>query len=198
MTLLLATNNEHKKREFLQICDEFHIENIKLLMINDVLSQKIEIEETGKTFKENSFLKASGLYKLTKIPTIADDSGLEIDELGGLPSVDSAVFAGEPRSDKNNRRKVISLLEKSSLAHFTARFITIICYYNGKETYYFEGKCEGRIILEERGENGFGYDSIFIPDGHENTFAEMSGGEKNRISHRANAIREFAKSEIIL
>ncbi|HPI19391.1 MAG TPA: RdgB/HAM1 family non-canonical purine NTP pyrophosphatase [Candidatus Kapabacteria bacterium] len=197
MTLLLATNNEHKKREFLQIFDEYNIENIKLLMINDVLNNKIEIEETGKTFKENAFLKANALYQITKIPTIADDSGLEIDELGRLPGVDSAVFAGEPRSDKNNRKKVISLLEKSNLENFTARFRTIICYYNGKETFYFEGTCEGKIILEERGGNGFGYDSIFIPDGHENTFAEMSGEEKNKISHRANAIREFAKSETI-
>ncbi len=197
MTLLLATNNEHKKREFLQIFDEFHIENIKLLMINDVLTEKIEIEETGKTFQDNAFLKANGLYQLTKIPTIADDSGLEIDELGGLPGVDSAVFAGEPRSDKNNRRKVISLLQNLDKNHFPARFKTIICYYDGKKPSYFEGKCEGRIILEERGENGFGYDSLFIPDGYKTTFAEMSEAEKNRISHRANAIRELAKSDII-
>jgi len=197
MKILLATNNEHKKREFLQIFNEYNIENIELLMINDVLSEKIEIEESGKTFQENAYLKASGLFQITKIPTIADDSGLEIDDLCGMPGIDSAVFAGEPRSDKNNRKKVISLLEQTNQNHYPARFITIICYFDGKQSSYFEGKCEGRIVLEEKGTNGFGYDSIFIPDGYDRTFAEMSEAEKNSISHRANAIREFAKSEII-
>ncbi|NLO18407.1 MAG: RdgB/HAM1 family non-canonical purine NTP pyrophosphatase [Ignavibacteria bacterium] len=194
LSLLLATNNEHKKREFLQIFKEFHIENIELLMINELLPNKIEIEESGKTFKENAFLKASGLFAITKIPTIADDSGLEIDELCGLPGVDSAIFAGEPRSDARNREKVISLLKQSDKKNFDARFKTIICSFSGENTEYFEGKCEGRIILEERGSKGFGYDSIFIPNGFEKTFAEMPAAEKNGISHRANAIREFVKS----
>lgn len=194
LSLLLATNNEHKKREFLQIFKEFHIENIELLMINELLPNKIEIEESGKTFKENAFLKASGLFAITKIPTIADDSGLEIDELCGLPGVDSAIFAGEPRSDARNREKVISLLKQSDKKNFDARFKTIICSFSGEKTEYFEGKCEGRIILEERGSKGFGYDSIFIPNGFETTFAEMPAAEKNEVSHRANAIREFVKS----
>jgi len=198
LKLLLATNNGHKKREFIQIFNEFNIENIELLMINDVLTEKIEIEETGTTFSENAFLKAKALYQIIKIPTIADDSGLEIDDLDDLPGVDSAVFAGEPRSDKNNRKKVISLLKKIDKENFPARFKTIICYFDGKKPSYFEGKCEGKIILEERGNNGFGYDSIFIPDSYKKTFAEMSEAKKNSISHRANAIREFAKSEIII
>ena len=166
-------------------------------MIDDVVNEKIEIEETGTTLSENAFLKAKGLYQITKIPTIADDSGLEIDDMNALPGVNSAVFAGVPRSDKNNRRKVISLLQKFNKEDFPARFKTIICYFDGKKPSYFEGKCEGKIILEEKGNNGFGYDSIFIPLGFDRTFAEMTDAEKNSISHRANAIRKFVRSEIV-
>lgn len=197
MRLLLATNNWHKKREFIKIFNEFNIKNIELLMIDDVVNEKIEIEETGTTLSENAFLKAKGLYQITKIPTIADDSGLEIDDMNALPGVNSAVFAGVPRSDKNNRRKVISLLQKFNKEDFPARFKTIICYFDGKKPSYFEGKCEGKIILEEKGNNGFGYDSIFIPLGFDRTFAEMTDAEKNSISHRANAIRKFVRSEIV-
>ncbi len=163
----------------------------------DVLSKKeagirIDIEETGKTFKENATLKAETIYKLIKQPVIADDSGLCVDALNGEPGIYSARYAGENKTDAE---KCLFLLNKmknvTNLSKRTCHFTACICYIDrdGKE-HYFEKYLYGRIAFEPRGQNGHGYDPIFLlPNGKH--AAELSIEEKNSISHRGQAIREF-------
>jgi XTP/dITP diphosphohydrolase len=197
MKLLIASNNKHKLEEIKNIFDlEFDID-VSLVTPNDVLNEDFDIEENGKTLEENAFLKAHAFYTKTGIPTIADDTGLEIDALGGEPGIYSARFAGEHGNDAMNRKKALDLLLNTSQENRTARFRTVICYFNGSKTEYINGICDGIIIDQERGTSGFGYDPIFIPYGFKLTFAEMSQQDKNKISHRGKAIRclaEFLKT----
>ncbi len=198
MKLLIGTNNKHKLREIRQIFDEVMPGRYELLSIGDVLDAEVIIDETGATLEENAYLKARALHGLTALPCIADDTGLEIDALGGQPGVRSARFAGEDCNDAANRRKALELLKDCPGEKRTARFRTVICFIDGDRTEYIEGKCEGRIIHEERGTAGFGYDPVFMPDGFDRTFAEMGEEEKNAVSHRGNAIRnlvEFLRGE---
>lgn len=193
MKLLVATNNKHKLSEIQQILDLLQYNCIELLCAAD-FGKKIVPIETGTTYYENAEIKAREFFREFKISTIADDSGLEIDFLDGNPGVFSSCFAGEEGNHKKNREKVIKLLQEENLLEAKARFRCIICYIDNKEMFFVEGTVEGKIIPEERGENGFGYDSMFIPDGFNKTFAEMTDNEKNRISHRANAIRNLVES----
>ena len=149
------------------------------------------------TLEENALVKAESIKKHTKNPVIADDSGLFVEELNGEPGVHSARYSGD-HDDQANRNKLLSKLKNSK--NRSAYFKTIIVYI-GKERKkeYFEGICKGHIIKEERGENGFGYDSIFQAEGYDKTFAEMTNDEKNLISHRRKAIEkleEFLKKKI--
>ena len=187
MKILLATNNENKYKE---IYSKFQEENLpfELLSLNLVTNNIIEIEETGSTLEENALIKAREVYNLFKIPTIADDTGLEVEALDGLPGVHSARFSGMHGNDAENRKKLLALLKDVPLEKRNARFRTVICLYDGKEAKLFEGVCNGKIIFSERGSKGFGYDSIFVPENYEKTFAEMELEEKNRISHRSKAI----------
>ncbi|ROL60036.1 RdgB/HAM1 family non-canonical purine NTP pyrophosphatase [Bacteroidetes/Chlorobi group bacterium MS-B_bin-24] len=187
MKILLATNNENKYKE---IYSKFKEQNLpfELLSLNQVTNEKIEIEETGSSLEENALIKAREVYNLFKIPTIADDTGLEVEALGGLPGVNSARFSGVHGNDAENRKKLLGLLKDFPLEKRNARFRTVICLYDGTEPKFFEGVCKGKIIFSERGSKGFGYDSIFVPENYEKTFAEMELGEKNRISHRSKAI----------
>jgi len=191
MKILLASNNRHKHGEIQQIIDLYSPNLIVLLLPEDILSQKIEVEETGNTLEENAYLKARALFDLTNLPSIADDTGLEVDALNGAPGVHSARFAGEDCIDSDNRKKLLSLLKDVPAEKRTSKFRTVICFINNERIEYIEGMLEGRIITEERGSMGFGYDSLFIPDGYYKTFAEMTPEEKNSISHRGNAIRNF-------
>lgn len=193
MILLLGSNNRHKASEVERILDEVLHSQYTLKILGDVLEEYYDVEEDGETLEENAFKKAKEYFELVKIPCFADDTGLEIDALNGLPGVKSARFAGEDCNDKNNRTKVLRLLEGLAEESRTAQFRTVICFVNGTVVKYFEGVCRGRIIAEERGSNGFGYDSIFVPMGYERTFAEMGAEEKNAISHRGKAIRNFAE-----
>jgi len=186
MRVVLASNNKNKLREMAQILKPFGME---------VVSQKdagadFEVEENGTTFRENAEIKASAVYKKLNMPVIADDSGLVVDALGGAPGVYSHRFAGENASDKDRSIKVLSELENIPKDKRSARFICEICYIdeNG-EKHFFSGSCEGFIGNEERGENGFGYDPIFCVG--DKTLAEMTDDEKNKISHRGNALRLF-------
>ncbi|HOK13848.1 MAG TPA: RdgB/HAM1 family non-canonical purine NTP pyrophosphatase [Candidatus Kapabacteria bacterium] len=192
MKLLVATNNKHKLSEIEQILELLNCKNIELTCAAD-FGRKIVPEETGTTYFENAEIKAREFFREFKISTIADDSGLEIDFLDGKPGVRSSCFAGEEGNHAKNRKKVIELLQGANLQEAKARFRCVICYIDNNETFFVEGTVEGKIIPEERGENGFGYDSMFVPDGYDKTFAEMTDCEKNKISHRANAIKKLVE-----
>jgi XTP/dITP diphosphohydrolase len=187
---VLASNNLHKAEEFLQIFNDEKIE-ISILMPADLYLTGLDVEETGVTFEENALIKAKAFFEAAGMPAISDDSGLEIDALELRPGVYSARYSGENANDKSNRIKVLDELSAVPANERTARFRSVICYFDGEITLFGVGKVEGRIINEERGEGGFGYDSIFVPDGYTQTFAEISQKDKNSISHRKNAIMDF-------
>jgi len=184
MEIILATNNKYKYEEISKILPQF----IKLLSLNDI-KYFDKIDEPYNTIEDNALHKARVLYHLTGKNIIADDTALEIEALNGAPGVFSARFAGENCSYQDNIDKVLTLLKDVKKRKATFRTI-IALIINGKE-YIFEGKIEGHITEKPRGENGFGYDPIFQPDGYTKTFAEMSLDEKNKISHRYKAIQKL-------
>ena len=199
MKILVATNNKNKILEINQIAntifdkhnfDKYNIENGRNIKFISPQELNIDISpaEIYNTFEKNANLKAIEFYKISNLPTIADDSGLEIEILDNAPGVHSAYFA-EVNNDKANRLKVLELLKNEK--NRNAKFRTVIAFFDGIKTLYFNGECKGQIIYEERGLNGFGYDSIFIPDGFVKTFAEMSDTEKNTVSHRYKAVWGF-------
>ena len=163
---------------------------LALLSLSDV-GIATEIAETGRTFRENAAIKASGYAMLAGVPTLADDSGLVIDHLDGRPGVYSARYAGDNATDEERVWKVID--EMKSAGDRSARFICVatVAQADGRVVASVEGTCEGSIIREPRGNVGFGYDPIFLPDGYDKTFAELDAETKNRISHRANAISKI-------
>jgi len=184
--LLLATRNPHKTREFSEILGaEFAVRD---------LSEESEapiVEETGATFAENAILKAVAISKWTRDLVVADDSGLEVDALNGAPGVYSARYAGEGATDRVNVAKLLSELERSGTPPpFTARFRCVLALArDGELLDTFEGAIEGTIVEPPRGGGGFGYDPVFQPTGLTQTFGEIAPEEKNRMSHRARAIR---------
>jgi XTP/dITP diphosphohydrolase len=181
--LLLGTNNEDKVKEIKDILKgiDLDIKTLKDLKI------KIEVEEDKDSLEGNALKKAEMMWKKAKMPCTADDTGLFVDALEGAPGIFAARYAGENASYADNRRKLIRNLEGIPLMSRTAYFRTVVCYYYE----IFDGVCEGKILFEERGGNGFGYDAVFLPNGCENTFAEIDMEEKSRISHRAKAFEEF-------
>lgn len=189
MDIILASNNANKLREMKEKLSKYGMQ---------VISQKeagydIEVEETGTTFAENAILKATEINKISGKPVIADDSGLEIDYLDGAPGVYSHRFAGENATDEDRINKVLNLMKDVPEEKRTARFKCAICYIDETgEKYIFEGVSEGKIGFEPKGNNGFGYDPIFISEKNK-TFAELTGEEKNSISHRGRAIEKFVK-----
>lgn len=193
MDILLGSNNRHKQKEFQNLLEVGFGGKFRLFIPNEILKKDVDIDETGSTLQENARLKAMEFNKLTKIPCFADDTGLEIDSLGGLPGVHSARFSGIYGNDSENRKKVLQMMHGVPLEKRTAAFRTVICYFDGTHTHFVEGFCNGKIIYGEKGSNGFGYDSIFLPDGNNLTFAEMTAEEKNKISHRSIAARKFVE-----
>lgn len=189
MELILASNNKNKLKELKEKLSKFDIE---------VISQKeagfdIEVDETGTTFEENAILKAEAIYNEIRKPVLADDSGLEIDALGGQPGIYSHRFAGENATDEDRINKVLTLMKDVEEEKRTARFKCVGCYIdeNG-EKHIFEGCAEGKISNEPYGQNGFGYDPIFICELGK-SFAEISREEKNKISHRGRMTDKFVK-----
>lgn len=186
--VLIATNNEGKVRDFEEL---FKPHGIKVLSLKD-LDEPIEVEETGMTFEENAILKAEETAKILGKWVISDDSGLEIDALNGEPGVYSARYAGEPKDDEANIDKALIGLadvpEDSRQAQF--RCVLAIAGPN-LETKTFAGSCEGTILSERRGDNGFGYDPIFFVPSVGKSMAELSPAEKAAISHRGQAMRKF-------
>lgn len=185
--MVFATNNEHKIKEIRNILGH----RLKLLSLRD-LGIKDDIPEDENTLEGNALQKARYVHRLIKKDVFADDTGLEIEALDGLPGVNSARFAGENKDPEANIDKVLIMMGPTS--NRKARFRTVIALIIDQREHLFEGTVDGRIINERRGKQGFGYDPVFIPDGYDTTFAEMSLAEKNKISHRARAfqkLREF-------
>lgn len=185
--LLLSTRNLHKRRELEEILKDLDVEVLTL----DEVGISAVIEEDGKTFAENAIKKAGIIAKLSGCITLADDSGLVVDALDGAPGIYSARFAGENANDRDNNIKLMELLKEVEVPLRTARFVCTIavCTPEGK-VYTVEGRCEGRIGLHPRGEGGFGYDPLFIPEGYDQSFAELGETVKNRISHRGKALQQ--------
>ncbi|NLJ20374.1 MAG: non-canonical purine NTP diphosphatase [Bacteroidales bacterium] len=183
--LVFATNNLHKLQEVRAILDgKVNIRSLSEIGCFD------EIPETADTLEGNALMKAKYVYDRFQLDCFADDTGLEIEALGGEPGVFSARYAGLEQDSYKNRMKVLRLMKQQT--NRKARFRTVIALILQGEEYFFEGKISGVIALEPRGEGGFGYDSIFVPDGYEKTFAELSAEQKNQISHRAIAVKKFA------
>lgn len=187
MRLLLATRNPGKAAEIRALLLGLPIEIIRA----DEIEGLPEVDETAPTLEGNARKKARELHEFSGLPALADDTGLEIEALNGRPGVYSARYGGEPSSDANNRTRV--LRELQTVGNRKARFRTVMAFAVGGTVRLFEGICNGEIIEEERGDQGFGYDSIFVPEGYEQTFAEMSAEEKNAISHRKKALAAFVE-----
>ncbi|MBN2302752.1 MAG: XTP/dITP diphosphatase [Lentisphaerae bacterium] len=183
MKLLIATGNQNKLREVRQILAAPGVD----LVGQDSIGGNWEVIEDGATFEANAVKKAATLAKATGYWTLADDSGLCVDVLGGAPGVLSARYAGEPVDCAANNRKLLA--ELGSTRNRTARFICVLAIADPSgKCVVIEGECRGRITNEPRGKGGFGYDPLFIPDGYKSTFGEMTSAEKNAISHRAIAL----------
>jgi XTP/dITP diphosphohydrolase len=184
--LVFATNNAHKLAEVRSILQsEFQILSLSDLNCTD------EIPETADTLNGNALLKATYIHQKYGFDCFADDTGLEIDALNGEPGVYSARYAGENQNSADNMCKVLKKLGDN--IHRAARFKTVIALIEGEKTSFFEGNIEGNIARFPRGNNGFGYDPIFVPDNYLVSFAQLSSDEKNKISHRAIAVHKLVQ-----
>lgn len=185
---VLATHNAHKVREFSRI--------LAPLQIEVITADLPAVEETGATFEENAYLKAASACAAAGLPAIADDSGLCVHVLNGAPGVHSARWAGEGVSDAARNRKLLARLADVPREDRLAKFVSVICCVFPKQgaaagdILTVRGECEGEIAFAPRGEDGFGYDPIFLCGGR--TYAEMTGAEKDAVSHRGRALRKFA------
>jgi XTP/dITP diphosphohydrolase len=190
--ILLASRNAKKLIEMQRIVDEAALP-VRIVGMSDV-DDYVEVPESGLTFAENALLKATEGVKYTGLPTIADDSGLTVDVLGGMPGILSARWAGRAKDDEANNDLVLAQIEDLPDSARTAAFVCAAAYAlpDGR-TFVTEGRMPGRLIRERRGTGGFGYDPLFVPDGHTRTSAELSPQEKDAISHRGKAFRELVK-----
>lgn len=186
MKIVFATNNAHKLSEVRAVLGEgFELVTLREVGITE------DIPETGATLDENASQKAHYVYERTGLDCFADDTGLEVEALNGAPGVRSARYATEGHDFAANNRKLLHELEGKT--NRRARFRTVISLIRGGVEQQVEGIVEGRIATEEAGCGGFGYDPLFVPDGHTVTFAEMSADAKNAISHRGRAVAELVK-----
>jgi XTP/dITP diphosphohydrolase len=186
-TIAIASRNEGKLREIAAICADWPVEWIT---IRDRPDGWPDVEETGSTYLENAMLKAKAVAAHTALPALADDSGIEVDALGGGPGPRSARYAGEDASEERNLSALISATKGVPSGGRTARYrcVAALAQPAGHEI-WTEGICEGTLASKPRGAGGFGYDPIFVPAGWEVTMAELSSEEKDRISHRGRAFR---------
>ena len=182
--LVFATHNAHKVDEVRAILPA----SVELVG-PAALGCHDEIPETGNTLRDNALQKVQYIHDRFGIDCFADDTGLEVEALDGAPGVYSARYAGEPADFAKNRAKLLSAL--AGISHRRAPFRTVVSLILNDKTYFFEGIVTGRIIAEERGVGGFGYDSVFVPDGYDKTFAELPAAVKNSISHRARAMEQL-------
>lgn len=185
--LFVATTNTGKQKEITALLSE---SGVSLVFPQDLpKTADIEVDETGTTFAENAFLKATEFAAVTDMPTLADDSGLIVTALGNFPGVHSNRWFAGTDAERNQ-----ALLQKmANLDDRRAEFVTVLCLFDPvtKHTTYITGKVAGVIATESRGEGGFGYDPVFIPDGHEQSFSELGESVKNQLSHRARALMQL-------
>ena len=187
--MILASNNAHKVTEFQAILADFGEQTIP----QREAGCDFEVEETGTTFEENAYLKAIAVTRATGQPAIADDSGLEVDALGGEPGVYSARYTGNHEdTDEDRNNYLLKKLGDTPMEQRTARFVSCICltFPNG-DVLRARGTMEGKILFAARGQNGFGYDPLFQTDGYDRSNGELSPEEKNAISHRGKALRKI-------
>lgn len=186
-TLVFATNNDHKLSELRSILgDSYRVLGLKDIGCTD------DIVEDGKSLHENAAIKARYIRDRYGYDCLADDTGLLVDALDGAPGVHTARYAGDGHDSSANMRLLLhNLHDISDMDRRSARFMTVIALTDGDDILYFEGKAEGHIALAPRGDKGFGYDPVFIPQGSGLTFAEMDSDMKNSISHRGNAVRNL-------
>ncbi len=187
--IIIATKNKGKIREFK---DFFKVYGIEVLSLFDLDKNLPDIAEIGATFEENAALKAEQIASLLNKPVLADDSGLMVDALDGAPGIYSARYAGEEKSDDANNEKLLNALKSVPKEKRTAKFVCVLAVCVPEEKTVFQtGICEGKIASMPQGSNGFGYDPLFVPDGYTKTMAEIPAEEKNRISHRSQAIKKL-------
>ena len=196
MDIILASRNKKKIRELKKIIEEGIVSQeetaINILTPDDFPNCE-EVEEDGETFEANAIKKAVYVAKCSGLTAIADDSGIVVDALDGAPGVYSARYAGEDSDDTANNRKLLDEMKDVPDKKRTARFACCIALASGDEVKTFMGYVEGKIGRENRGENGFGYDPLFFPEGHDRTFAEMAADEKHSMSHRGRALSKLQK-----
>lgn len=185
--LVIASRNKHKIGEMQQLLSPLGIEVLSTADFPELN----EVVEDRPTLKGNALKKARYVAKETCLPALSDDTGLEVEALNGKPGVYSARFAGPDATYEDNVLKLLNELE--GVDNRNARFRTIVALVDGDEEFTFEGICNGEIIEDQRGTEGFGYDPIFRPDGYDQTFAELDGSTKNMISHRGKAVENFVK-----
>jgi len=186
ISIIFATNNVHKLEEVRQILGpRFRVISLSEAGISS------DIPEDFETLEENALQKAQFIYDRTGIPVFADDTGLEVDALGGKPGVYSARYAGEDANPVNNVNKLLS--ELTGVKNRKARFRCVIAWVSSEEKRCFEGIVNGEITHSRSGSGGFGYDPVFVPDGSDKTFAELPAETKNEISHRGRAVRLFSE-----
>lgn len=183
--LTLATGNPHKAKELEALLSDWSVD----LRTAADLSQPPAVIEDQATLEGNARKKAVEWFAAVDAPVLADDTGLEVEALGGRPGVYSARFAGPGADDAANRAALLAALNGEVTR--TAQFRTVLAFTEGTTVRLFEGICRGRILTEERGTHGFGYDALFVPMGYERSFAELPPDEKNRISHRGRALEAF-------
>lgn len=184
MKFVFATNNQHKLEEVSAILEN----KIELMSLKDI-NCDVDIPETADTLEGNALLKAQYIYNNYELNCFGDDTGLEIEALNNEPGVYSARYAGENKDAEANMRKVLNKLE--GISNRKARFRTVIALILDGKEYLFEGVINGEIITDKRGNTGFGYDPIFVPEGYSQTFAELGNNIKNKISHRALATNKL-------
>ena len=193
MRLVFATNNKHKQEEMSAILGD----KVELLSLADIGCHD-DIPETADTLEGNALIKARHIYNKYGLPCFADDTGLEVDALDGAPGVYSARYAGENNDSEANMQKLLQNLTGKSVR--SAQFRTVIALIIEGEEFLFDGIVRGSIAEERKGTAGFGYDPIFVPDGYEESFAQMASEQKNAISHRsraASALNDFLQNRIL-
>lgn len=186
--ILVATRNQNKLEEIRQI---FQIEDLQLVAADEIAGLPEDVEEDAETFEGNALKKARELCQASGLLTMADDSGLEVDALGLAPGVFSARYAGEGCDHAANNAKLLRVLEKVDNRRARFRCVIALCAPDGRE-WTVDGTCEGTILRQSCGRGGFGYDPLFAPEGHTQSFAELDAAAKNSISHRGVALRKAA------
>ena len=191
MKVVIGTHNRDKLKELMLA---FKLENLNIELLSlDSFPEIGDIPETGKTLEENALIKAREVNRITNLPALSDDTGLEVDALHGAPGVFTARYAGENCTYNDNVQKLLDELETVPAPNRTAKFRTVVAYVDGDFEITAEGYCDGLISGSAKGENGFGYDPVFFITNEKRTFSQMTIEEKEKYSHRGKAIRKIIK-----